>query len=77
MFPMFLAHKRNVPNVEDQILELLGPRDLVAAKRVNGVWAGAVRSRIRSLDHGVFELQMSLGKMMQKSRANPDKYLET
>ena len=56
MFPMFLDHKRNVPIVEDHILELLGPRDLVAAKRVNSVWATAVRSHIRRLDHGVLEL---------------------
>ena len=77
MFPLFLAHKRNVPNVEDHILELLGPRDLVAAKRVNGVWATAVRSHIRSLDHGVLELQMSLRKIMQTSTANSDKYLKT
>ena len=56
MFPMFLDHKRNVPTVEDHILELLGPRDLVAAKRVNRVWAAAVRGHIRRLDHGVLEL---------------------
>ena len=59
MFPMFLDLKRNVPTVEDHILELLGPRDLVAAKRVNRVWAAAVRSHIRRLDHGVLELHLT------------------
>ena len=55
MFPLFLAHKRNVPNVEDHILDLLGPRDLVAAKGVNRDWAQAVRSCIGTLDHGALE----------------------
>ena len=56
MFPMFLAHKRRVPHVEDQIMDLLGPRDIVRAKKVNGVWAASLGSYVRSLDHGVLEL---------------------
>ena len=60
MFPVFHALKRNVPNVEDHVLERLCPRDLVRAKRVNRVWATAVRSYIRRLDHGMFELHLSL-----------------
>ena len=47
---MFLAHKRNLPHVEDQILERLGPRDLVAAKQASKGWATAVQRYIEQLD---------------------------
>ena len=59
MFPIFHALKRNVPNVEDNILDMLGPRHLIAAKRVNRAWATAVRSYIRRLNHGMPELHLS------------------
>ena len=60
MFPIFHALKRNVPNVEDHILEMLGQRDLVMAKEVNRVWATAVRSYMKRLDRGMLELLLCL-----------------
>ena len=47
---MFHAYKRNIPHVEDAILDSLGPRDLVNTKQVCRGWASAVRRYIGQLD---------------------------
>ena len=47
---MFFYLKRDLPEVERQILDSLGPRDLVNAKQVCRHWATSVRRYIQQLD---------------------------
>ena len=46
---MFHVHMKNIPHVEDIILNDLGPRDLVKAKQVSKGWAYAVRRYVGQL----------------------------
>ena len=47
---MFSPHKRDLPNVEKHIFDMLGPRELVKAKQVCKSWAKAVRRYIGHVD---------------------------
>ena len=47
---MFSVHKRDLPDVEKKILDMVGPRDLVRAKQVCKGWAAAVRRYIKNMD---------------------------
>ena len=47
---MFNEYKRELPHVERQIFDFLGPRDLVNAKQVCKHWAISVRRYIGQLD---------------------------
>ena len=44
---MFKTYRRNLPEMEDRILDELGPRDLVSAKQVCRDWCIVVRRYVR------------------------------
>ena len=47
---MFALHKRELPQVEKHILDMLGPRELVLAKQVCKDWAMVVRRYLGHMD---------------------------